>query len=87
MEPTVGSVFGSLTVTAIAPVRRDPGGKRVRLVEVQCRCGRTEPYLVRWANVLHGHSRSCGCSRLKPRQRRDAMKGPAHENATQTAHL
>jgi len=50
-----GRQFGSWTVLAHAP--RVPGQKPT--CECRCACGTTAT--VRVSNLLHGHSRSCGC--------------------------
>lgn len=54
----VGERFGHLTV--IAPAGSDRHGKRLWLC--RCDCGAEKNFL--GANLLNGHSKSCGCTRL-----------------------
>lgn len=55
-----GRIFGKLTV-----IRREPSKKRDPQWLCQCACG-SPPRFIGGQPLRIGHSRSCGCARLKP---------------------
>lgn len=61
----LGERFGRLVVTAPAPARVVPSGKRQTQWECECDCGRRS--VVSTAHLRSGHTRSCGCGEAEAR--------------------
>lgn len=57
----LGQTYGRLTVTAEAPNRFTPSGRKMRVVTCSCSCGATVDVL--FGHIRKGATTSCGCFR------------------------
>lgn len=62
LKDLTGQEFGRLTVIKRAPNGIQPNGASYTQWWVKCECGKTEPFIIRGANLTKKDgTKSCGC--------------------------